>query len=92
MLEKWKESIATGMPFDMVFPLRGADGLYRHFLTRVLPVNDLNGRVMRWFGTNTDISEQRRVEEELRQLAAKLSETDRRKSEFLARLAQWHLL
>lgn len=67
VLERWKASIATGKSFDMVFPLRGADGLFRPFLTRVMPVHDRDGQVIRWFGTNTDISEQRRAEEELRQ-------------------------
>ena len=38
VLKKWKDSIATGLPFDMVFPLRGADGELRPFLTRVMPL------------------------------------------------------
>jgi PAS domain S-box-containing protein len=66
VLERWKGSIATGEPFDMVFPLRGADGVFRPFLTRIVPVRGAEGRVARWFGTNTDISEQRRIEENLR--------------------------
>ncbi len=67
VLERWRNSIATGDPFNMVFPLRGADGVLRPFLTRVMPVRDLAGRVVRWFGTNTDISEQQRTEAALRQ-------------------------
>ena len=66
VLEKWQSSIASGEPFDMVFPLKGADGLFRPFLTRVMPVCDQSGRVVRWFGTNTDISEQRDTEQALR--------------------------
>ena len=66
VLERWKKSIETGEPLDMVFPLRGADDVYRPFLTRVMPVKDSSGRVVRWFGTNTDISEQKAVEEALR--------------------------
>jgi PAS domain S-box-containing protein len=58
VLERWKTSIATGEPFDMVFPLRGADGVFRPFLTRVHPLRDEEGRITRWFGTNTDISAQ----------------------------------
>lgn len=65
--ERWRTSIATGRPFDMVFPLRGADGRFRPFLTRVNPLRDADGRVSRWFGTNTDISEQKALEAELRQ-------------------------
>ena len=50
-------SIASGEPFDMIFPLKGADGRFRPFLTRVMPVRGEDGEVAHWFGTNTDISE-----------------------------------
>ncbi len=72
VMEKWKTSIATGEPFGMVLPLRGADGIFHPFLTRIVPVKDAEGKVVRWFGTNTDISEQRRIEEGLRSSQAKL--------------------
>ncbi len=65
VLARWKRSIATGEPFDMVFPMRGADGVFRPFLTRVMPLKDKQGRVQQWFGTNTDISEQLAVERSL---------------------------
>ncbi len=67
VLERWKASIATGMPFDMVFPLRGADGRFRPFLTRVMPFKDSYGNVIQWFGTNTDITSQKEAEEALRE-------------------------
>jgi light-regulated signal transduction histidine kinase (bacteriophytochrome) len=66
VMERWKHSLATGEPFDMVFPLRGANGQFRPFLTRAEPVKDSQGKVVRWFGTSTDISEQLRREQELR--------------------------
>ncbi len=72
VLEQWKSSIATGQPFDMEFPLRGADGLFRPFLTRVLPLKDEEGHVVQWFGTNTDIAEHKRAEQETRRLNADL--------------------
>ena len=62
VLERWKYSIAKGEPFEMVFPLRGADGVFRDFLTRVHPIKDENGAVTRWFGTNTDVTAQRKAE------------------------------
>jgi PAS domain S-box-containing protein len=80
VLERWKRSLATGEPFNMVFPIRGADGIFRPFLTRVVPVREPGGRILQWFGTNTDISEQQAMEEALR-------EEDRRKTRFLAVLA-----
>jgi PAS domain S-box-containing protein len=58
VLHKWHASIESGNPFEMVFPLRGADGRFRTFLTLVTPVKDETGQVIRWFGTNTDLSEQ----------------------------------
>ncbi len=67
VLQDWKASIATGQPLDTVFPLRGKDGECRPFLTRVEPVKDDQGRVVRWFGTNTDISAAMRAEEALRE-------------------------
>jgi PAS domain S-box-containing protein len=65
VMDRWQGSIATGEPFEMTFPLRGADGVFRPFLTRVQPIRDASGRVARWFGVNTDISAQVGIEEEL---------------------------
>jgi len=61
VMERWQSSIQTGKPFEMEFPLLGADGNYRWFLTRVRPVFDHEANVLRWYGTNTDIDEQRRL-------------------------------
>jgi PAS domain S-box-containing protein len=65
VLAGWKKAIAAGEPFEMVFSLRAADGKFHPFLTRVMPVRDGTGRVVRWFGTNTDITGQRQTEEAL---------------------------
>ncbi len=62
VLEAWKKAIAAGVPFEMVFPLRAADGTFHPFLTRVTPVRNPAGKVVRWIGTNTDITEQRLIE------------------------------
>lgn len=70
VLAQWKASIAAGEPFEMEFPLRGADGRFRNFLTRAQPLKDAQGRVTRWFGTNTDITEQKRFQAELERLVA----------------------
>jgi PAS domain S-box-containing protein len=53
----------TGEPWEDTFPLRGADGQYRWFLSRAVPIRDTDGRVIRWFGTNTDITEQQKRED-----------------------------
>lgn len=67
VMEKWKASIATGEPFEMIYPLRGRDGTYRAFLTRVEPQKDAQGNPTQWFGTSTDIDEVKRVEDALRE-------------------------
>lgn len=59
----WKKSIATGDLFEKVFPLKGADGIFRPFLTRVLPLKDPSGKVTQWMGTNTDITTLKHAED-----------------------------
>ena len=76
VLERWKVSLANGEPFDMVFPLRGADGVFRPFLTRVMPVRGQDGKVARWFGTNTDITERKRAEDALLRVSAIVESSD----------------
>jgi PAS domain S-box-containing protein len=66
-------ALRSGSEWEAILPLRGADGNYRWFLCRGAPIRDAEAGVTRWFGTGTDIHEQR--------------EADRRKDEFLATLA-----
>ena len=74
VLERWQTSIATGEVFEMEFPLRAADGHFGWFLTRVFPFKDAEGQVVRWFGTNTDLSEQRKAADEISRLNANLEQ------------------
>jgi light-regulated signal transduction histidine kinase (bacteriophytochrome) len=74
VVKTWRRALASGEPVEMTFPLRGADGEFRPFLTRVVPIRDSNDQVVRWFGTNTDITEQRRTEEKLRRINRDLEE------------------
>jgi PAS domain S-box-containing protein len=73
LMEGWTKAIATGEPFEMVFPIRGADGSFRPFLSRAQPVKDAEGKVLRWVGTNTDISEQKQAENRLELLLGELN-------------------
>jgi two-component system sensor histidine kinase/response regulator len=75
VLEKWTGAIQSGEPFEMEFPLRGADGTFRNFLTRVNPLKDGEGRVVQWFGTNTDVDELKQMEKSLRASQARLNST-----------------
>jgi PAS domain S-box-containing protein len=77
---RWRRAIETGMPFEMTMPMRAADGSYRQFLSRAVPLHDAEGHIIRWFGTHTDIQARSEAEQ-----ALKLA--DQRKDEFLATLA-----
>ena len=88
---RWQAAIDAGTPFEMVFPLRGADGVFRPFLTRIQPIRDDSGTIERWVGTNTDISHQRQAEDALRRLADELEiRVDERTREREIALAQLH--
>ncbi|MGA9883747.1 MAG: ATP-binding protein [Candidatus Acidiferrales bacterium] len=76
VVTNWKAAIATGKRFEMVFPLRAKNGSYREFLTLAVPLRDSHGDAVRWFGTNTDITAQRRAEDALRE-SEKLAATGR---------------
>ena len=71
VVEKISRCYETGEPWEDTFPLRSKDGTYRWFLSRALPIRDESGKVVRWFGTNTDVTEQRAAEEALRASEAK---------------------
>jgi PAS domain S-box-containing protein len=62
---KFQHCLATGEPWEDTFPLRGKDGNFRWFLSRALPIRDVNGKIVRWFGTNTDITDRKQAEEAL---------------------------
>ncbi len=64
--EHFRRCIAAGEPWEDTFPLRSADGTYRWFLSRAIPIRDAKGRILRWFGTNTDITEVKQAETALR--------------------------
>ena len=64
--KKVQHSWDTGEVWEDTFPLRGQDGQYRWFLSRAIPIKDDNGKVLRWFGTNTDITTQKTAEEKIR--------------------------
>ena len=76
----WHHSLQTGEPYEIQYRLRHHSGQYRWALGRALPVRDENGRIIHWFGTCTDIHDQKLAEDALREAA-------RRKDDFLAMLA-----
>jgi PAS domain S-box-containing protein len=79
--EKWRISVATGQLFEDEARFRcGADGEYRWFLVRGVPLRDQHGNIAKWYGTLTDIEDRKRVEQErekLRELEADLAHINR---------------
>jgi PAS domain S-box-containing protein len=76
----WMAAVADKGVYDLEYRIRRHDGQYRWFKTRGVPIRDGEGRIVKWFGTCTDIEDEKRAVEALR-------DADRRKDEFLATLA-----
>jgi PAS domain S-box-containing protein len=79
-MAKWQQAMAAGEPFESEARHRSADGEYRWFLVRAVPLRDEHGKVRKWYGTLTDIEDRKRAEQErerLRQLEAELADVNR---------------
>jgi PAS domain S-box-containing protein len=76
----FRKCIDAGEVWEETCPVRGKAGDYRWFLTRAIPIKAADGTVLRWFGSNTDITAHRKLQDAL-------TEADQRKDEFLAMLA-----
>ena len=87
VIQKFAHHVRNGLDWEDTFPLRGKDGNFRWFLSRMKVIRDESGAVVRIFGTNTDVTDQRQMADELRRNAADMSEADHHKDEFLAMLA-----
>jgi PAS domain S-box-containing protein len=72
VLSAWRESVVNGTPYEQEERHRGAEGTYRWFLARCVPLRDAEGRIVKWYGTNTDIEDRKQVEEALRRLSGRL--------------------
>ena len=75
VIERFKNAIAAGAPWEDTFLLRGKDGQFRWFLSRALPIRNEQNEIVQWFGTNTDISAQRETEEALKSAKVQLELT-----------------
>jgi PAS domain S-box-containing protein len=69
----WRHSLATGDPYEIEYRLRNADGAYRWTLGRALPIRDRDGAITRWFGTCTDIHDQKMIQAQREIVAHELS-------------------
>ncbi|MEG4346718.1 PAS domain-containing protein [Microcoleus sp. A003_D6] len=94
VVANFRRCIETGELWEDTFPLRGKDGSYRWFLSRAVPIRDERGKLLRWFGTNTDITDRLLAEAERERLLARekaareeAEQANRVKDEFLAVLS-----
>ncbi|MCA1481026.1 PAS domain-containing protein, partial [Bradyrhizobium sp. NBAIM08] len=72
VLARVQRSAEAGELWEDTFPLRGKDGQYRWFLSRAVPIRDEQGNVVRWFGTNTDVTDLREAQAKLAEAHAQL--------------------
>ncbi len=70
--EEWLSAVATGKPLATEFRMRRADGEYRWFLVRTVPLRDESGRIVKWYSAGHDIDDRRRAEEEIKELKDRL--------------------
>jgi PAS domain S-box-containing protein len=82
VVERFQRALDCGEDWEDTFPLRGKDGQYRWFLSRAQPIKDSSGRVQRWFGTNTDVTELRELEAALQRQNEALCRTNEELSRF----------
>ena len=84
VLAEWKYAVETEQPYDIEHRLRRADGMYRWFHARGLPLRDDEGRIVRWYNLLTDIDDRKNAEEKLRRSEASLLDAQR-----LSRTGSW---
>jgi hypothetical protein len=72
-VRRLEHSFASGQSFEEEMRIRRADGIYRWFLTRAVPIQDKHGKVLKWYGTSTDIEDRKHAE----QLQAELAHVSR---------------
>jgi PAS domain S-box-containing protein len=85
--DRWQRSVETGEDYDVEFRFRRADGEHRWFLVRGLPMRDDRGQIVRWFGTCTDVDDQKRVDQQRGEVLAEAEANSRMKDEFLANVS-----
>jgi len=80
-VERWRAAVAQGEPFEAEARVRRADGCYRWFLIRAVPLRESQGEISRWYGTNLDIEDLKRAHEEIterKRVEARLRESEAR--------------
>jgi formate hydrogenlyase transcriptional activator len=84
VIAAWQHAVETGEPYEFEHRIRRADGVYRWFQLRGLPLLDIGGQIVRWYVLLTDIDARKQSEEKLRR-----SETDLLEAQRLSRSGSW---
>jgi PAS domain S-box-containing protein len=77
VISSFKEALREGQPWKDISPIKSKDGEWRWFLSRANPVRDEEGQVISWFGTNTDITEERNAQAEKEELLREIESKSR---------------
>jgi diguanylate cyclase (GGDEF)-like protein/PAS domain S-box-containing protein len=84
-LSRWKNALQTGDPYDVEYRLRGKDGSYRWFLGRANPIRNTKGEIVKWFGSCTDVENQKQnqqiLEEQILERTMQLADANTRLQE-----------
>src|SRR5258708_6268770 len=72
VLDRWRVEMEVGEPYEQEMRLRRADGEYRWFLVRTVPLRDEQGNLVKWYGESTDIEDRKLAEEKLRSTSKQL--------------------
>jgi len=86
-VERWTEALKTGHPLHLEYRMLRKDGVYRWHICHAHPMRDETGQILKWFGTTTEIEEQKAVERALQKAKAAAEEAVKVKSSFLAHMS-----
>src|SRR5207244_9985725 len=93
IVQKWHAALASGEPLEVEARVRRADGSYRAFLHRKVPLRDEHGNIAKWFGSSVDIEDRKCAERKIAEKTNKLEQREfyLREGERLAHMGSWSL-
>jgi PAS domain S-box-containing protein len=81
--DRWRTAVETGTRYENIERVRRSDGKYRWFLSRAQPLRDEHGKILKWYGADSDIEDQKRAEDALR-------ESEQRFRDFTESASDWY--
>ena len=86
-MDDWMRSVESGANYEAEYRLRSRDGVHRWFRARAVPIRDLEGGIVKWYGTCSDIHDSKLLEQSIRDSAAELEKMVDRRTDELRRLS-----